>query len=369
MFRKLRSASLRKKEARVKACIDQYKAHPSEALALKITSMLTRLGCWNQGFKWIKHACSDFPRSRKLRQSYRNLKKKKILTSLHRAQLRVQKKPTVESVVQYCELLRLAGKRMKAAKVARKADRKYPDHWQIQLVLGKLKYDDFRRKGDEDDGWAAVEHLDNSRCLEPSNYTTLILLAITLTRLRSFEDALAIIDEVLQVAPEDQRALGLKGRVERVLGEQPSGDLPIGDRTGRQAAASRPSGAAREILERIMKIPGAVGTHHFGAGSKLLDSSVRENQVFNFDVSKDVFESMAAACQFDTHRIGLGEFHSCSLSGEGWSVDYHTTAAGPVLAFFESSFTGENVRNEMESAIGSEGVSTGSENLTVAARS
>ncbi|MCZ6794615.1 MAG: tetratricopeptide repeat protein [Planctomycetota bacterium] len=355
MSPKLRTTAVRRNEARIQRCIECYKADPSEALALKIVKKLRKLKRLDPAFRWAKHARSKYPRSRKLLKLYQKLKKKKVARSLLRVQRKIQVDPSAANMVQHCELLRMAGGWKKACKVASRADREFPDHWQVQLVLGKLNYDLYARHGSEDDGWTAVEYLDNSRCLNPNNYATLILLAITLTRLGSYDDALAIVDEAMQVVPQDQRALQLRDRIQRILAAQSL-------RGGGAATApqlSPPSEEVAELMERLLTIDGAVGVHFLDDGSKLLSCSVRENDVFNFDVPPEVFESMASACRLPTERIGLGDFHCCSLAGEGWSVDYHTTSLGPVLAFFAGSFTSEQICNEVNTVLGpSEGASS-----------
>ena len=335
-----------RKDTRIEAWVKRCQTNPHETSGLKIGRRLQKTKRLDEAFKWTKRLKKDFPTSRRVRKLYRKLKRRKTLIALANAKAKASVRTTAENLARLSEILRIAGRGGKAFRLARKADKRFPDNWQIQLLLGKLYFDRFSKTRGEDTGWTAVEHLDRSRCLNPTNYSTLIVLAVTLTRLGSYEDALVIIDEALQVSPSDRRAVGLRERVKKALSEQAADGTRRGE--GESGAVG---GEVDQFLSRVMELPGAVGVYRFDSNGGIMDKLVTDNQSFEFSVPVEVFEAMAAACQLDTHRIGLGRLHSCSLSGDGWNVDYHASDSGPLLTFFEGNLTGEQVEDGMRVAL------------------
>ena len=338
-----------RKEAKLQALVDRYRDDPQEADVCRIVRLFEKIRRFREAFKWAKHAKSSFPGSKSATKLYRKLKSKKTALALRQAKARAKGDPSVDNLVKLCELNRMSRKWNKAFKLASETDRRFPDSWQVQLVLGKLHFDRFARIRGEEDGWIAVDHLDRSRCLNASNYSTLVMLAMTLLRLGSYDDALNIVNEALLVAPSDQRASQLQLRIKRALGEQTA------TAADGRAVEDGEAGDGTELLERVLAIPGAVGAYRLGNG-KIVRSSVFHNESFDFSVPAEVFESMAAACRLDAQRIGLGDFVSCSLSGEGWTVDYRNAEEGSVLAFFESDVTGEQLDEEVGVALTGAGV-------------
>lgn len=338
--------SARNNQARLRAWIEAYKKRPDQALALKIAKALYRLDYLSEAFRWAKHLKEKFPSFNQGLKLYQKIKRRTVSVSLRQARERARVSPTPENIVRFCELLRVAGKFRRAFRLARKADRTYPDDWQVQLVIGKLEFDRFSRTENDETGWDAVEHLDRSRCLNPDNYSTLILLAIALARLRSYDDALAVVDSGLELAPRDLRALRLKRRILKALDESSRRGAQEPEEAQRADAVGE-----HPLLATVLAVHGAVGAFLFNKQGRVTDRKIRQNRCFDFSAPDEVFEAMAAACRLNTHRIGLGDLLSCSLTGEGWNAVYHTAEAGPVLTFFEGDFSGEDVEAEINGAL------------------
>lgn len=337
-------------ERRLQESIHRYESDPHEALAFRIIKLWGKAGNWNEAFKWAKHARSSYPRSRYAVELYQWTKDRNARASLKKAKALAKANPTVENLVRLSEMLRIAGRSKQAFEAAQRAEEIGPDDWRVNLALGKLWFDSFSATRSEEHGWNAVEHLDSSRYANPNQYSTLLLLAIALARLNSFEDALTVTESALALVPGDRRALELDERIRRAIGKTSPGRA---QHPGGQDGAAGAAYAQEEPLDRLLSLPGAVGAFEFNDRGKLVDYRARESaRLFDFSVPSEVFERMAAACVLDTQRIGLGEFRSCSLSGAGWCLDYHAGGEHPMLVFFEGDTTGEQADAEIEAALG-----------------
>lgn len=343
--------SKRENLAKLRTRIQEYRSAPTEKCALAILKLLLRSGRPDEAFRWSKHAKSAFPRSRKADKHYRRLKSERVRAMLREARRNARADGSPGNLVKLAELLRLAGKWKKAFRVATKAREAHPESWQIELALGKLLFDRFTASRSDADGWAAAEHLDSSRCLHPENYSTLILLAITLSRLQSFDDALRIIDEALVVVPDDERATALAKRVKTALAARDHAlRTEASDATeATEATSEEPDEEA--ITSIALTVPGAVAAYAFDRRGHIAEKQTRQSSVFEFKVAPRVIESMASACRLDTDRIGLGALVSCSVSGDAWNLVYHRSEAGPVMTFFEGDQSGEELESRVESVL------------------
>ncbi|HLU48307.1 MAG TPA: hypothetical protein VK116_09490 [Planctomycetota bacterium] len=336
------------KKRQLQECLDRYKSDPHEALAFKIVGLWAKIGNWTEAFKWAKHARSAYPTSRYALKLYQKTKARRTRESLKQARAFATANPTVENLVRLSEMYRIAGKSKQAFTQARKAEELDPRDWRVQLAFGKLWFDTFSATRSEEDGWTAAEHLDASRCSHPKHYPTLLLLTITLARLGAFDEALAIVTEALRLQPNDHRARQLDQQIRRSLQARDP---------ARRLASTRDDGQGSEsedsVLARLLSLSGAVGAFEFDKRGRIVGQKVRDTaRLFDFSVPDEVLERMAAACALDTKRIGLGEFRSCSLSGEGWYLEYHSGLERPVLVFFEGEISGERADAQIESVLG-----------------
>jgi tetratricopeptide (TPR) repeat protein len=344
-------------ERRLQESMDQYESDPHEALAFKITKLWLRKGNPTEAFKWAKHAREAFPTSRFAERQYQRVRARKTNSSVREARTLAKKNPTLDNFIRLSEMLRIAGRWKEAFEAAKRSEERNADHWKVQLAFGKLWFDRFSESKSQEDGWNAVEFLDRSRCNNPRNYSTLILLGIALSRLGSLEDALGVVDEALELQPQDPRALSLRSKILKSgvaprSRERSSGPVRNSTSSPTRAASGAPLAAS------VLAIPGAVGFFEFDERGKILERDVRPADSFDFDVPANIFERMAAVCVLDTRRIGFGDFRSCSLTGNGWALSYNVGGGRPVLAFFEGSISGELAEAELEAVLTGASVST-----------
>jgi tetratricopeptide (TPR) repeat protein len=333
--------------SKLQASIERYRSAPTQADGLAAARRLIRMGRLDEALSWLRSVRQDLPSSRPVRRFYDKVRKKKALSALSRARREARESPSAANLVQVCEYLRIGGRARQAFRQAAKANRLFPENWQVKLALGRLHFDRFSLTRDERDGWPAVDHFEQSRALNPKDYTTLLLLAITLTRLGAHEDALEVTEEILASRPADPRALGLKDYASNCLTEQLAASL---ESSGGEPDHEAPA-PGESHLERVMALPHAAGAFLFDEQAQVADTLVRENGSFDFSVPLEVLESIAATCRLEAERIGLGALQWCSLQGEGWTAGYRILARTAVLAFLESEICEEELKGAFDAAL------------------
>lgn len=353
MFSFLTRRKTSRDKADLKVQMERFAQAPDASSACSIGRRLLAAGRVNEAFRWIRRARVSFPSARAIERLYRQVRSHKARVALRQAQHAAHATPSAENLVEVCDLLRICGKRRRAFRLAKKGDRLYPDNWKIKLALGKLYFHRFGETRARRHGLRAVEYLEQSCALNGTNYTALLLYAICLSRLENYRDSLDVIAEILELWPEDARALSLRSYVGKAYQTQLAASE---GKEGDGAEVSRATSEAdASLLGKIMAIPGAVAAFLFDTNGEVTDSLVRESDTFEFSAPVEVLESMASACQLDTHRIGLGDLVSCSAAGEHWRFTYRLSAAGTVMAFFEGEGTGETTESELQAVLGEQG--------------
>jgi tetratricopeptide (TPR) repeat protein len=319
------------------------------AAALTVTRQLMGLGRLDEAFRCIRRAYTEFPHAPAVARCYRRVKLKHSGALAREAQRLARSFPTGENQAKVCELLRLAGRWRQALRVVRRAESSFPESWQVKLVLGKLHYDRFLRRRTDRDGWSAVEFLEQTRALNPRSYEASLILGITLTRLGSYDGAKAVVEEILSGRPSDAHARGLMAFIARKLEGPAASPADWSERpvVGPVAASQ----ADRQLLDRVLALPGAVGAFLLDPQGKVRGSLVRQRSAFDFSIPAEVFESMAGSLRLDTRRIGLGNLLWCSVAGEGWHLGFLGASESPVMAFFQGDATADQVEAWLENAV------------------
>ena len=333
---------------RLKTSYDRYQLNPGETESVAVCRQLLRLGRLDEAFRWARRAKSHFPGSRKVEKVWVQTRRLKTEHALDQARSRARHNPSATSLVRYAELLRIAGRWRQALRVATKAHKKHPGDWEVQLALGRIWFQRFGKKRDDAFGWRAVEHLEAALTGNPGDYASLLLLAMTLVRLASWEDAANVIGELLRIAPGDAKATSLQAHVRSHLGEDVEADA---SRSALAEAPGEPQHSATG-LESVMSIPGAVGAFEFDESGEVVDTIVDENDQFDLSVPVEVVESMASAIRRDVQRLGLGDIRACTLRGEGWNMGYMPDGSGTVMVFCEGEVSEEQIAVDMEAVLG-----------------
>jgi len=334
-----------RRRKKLKAAYDRYQLNPGENESLAVARNLLATGRLDVAFRWMRKARTHFPGSPKIEKLYNQVKKLKTQDALRTATQEAKVKPSPQNLVRMCELLRMSGNWKNAYMSTLEAQRQIPDNWEIYLVLARLFFQRFSNSKNKKYGRLTLAQLNQALELNPGEYRTLLLLAMTHVRLEQFEEAGAVLRDLLRIAPRDAKATNLlaflKKTAPHVVGSADSG-----------TATTSTGVVDGNLLEKVMTIPGAVGAFQFDANGEVVGTLSRECQSFDSSAPVEVVESMAGACHLDTRRLGLGELTCCTLRGEGWIMGYRPTGDGGVLVFVEDNVSEEQIAVDMESALG-----------------
>jgi tetratricopeptide (TPR) repeat protein len=333
---------------------ERYKEDPSEQATLAVVRCLRDLRRLKDAFRWVRKARAQFPTSRQAEKLYNSIRRRRTQDALRIAKAALQERSSIANFVRVIELLRISGRWRRAFRCATRAEREFPEAWQVQFAVGRLYQQRFEEKGEEKNGWLAAEHLEQSRSLNPNDYTTLLLLAMVLVRLKSFQEAREAVDSLLGLAPNDTRGLSILGYIEQVEGRLRTEAEGV-SRTSREAAVASTGQPAEKLIETVMAAPGTIGAFLFDAQKQVLDTAIRDNEVFDFSVPVEVLEAVVAACHLDTRRIGLGDLVSCTVTGESWNMAYRPFTAGGVLAFYQGRDSEDALQRRLVAAFSGKG--------------
>jgi hypothetical protein len=354
MLRLLHRFSAAVQSSRLAAAYERYRLSPGESESLEVARELVGAGRIDEAFRWLRKARASFRGSRRIERGFEKVKRLKVAVELEDAKARARRDPSAANALQVCELIRLSGNWRKAYRESLKTRDRFPDHWEVYLVLGRLFFERFRGSRNQKHGWAAVANLEQALDRNPNDYRALLLLAMSLLRLEKFPEARGVARNILRVAPGDRRASSLLAYIKKFY---PPDGAPLSIRaqpseTVRGATREGAPESERSQVELAMSIPGAVGAFRLDESGDVVDTLTRPNESFDFSGPIEIVEAMASACRLDTRRLGLGELTFCTLSGDGWSVGYRTAEEGGVLVFLEGEVSEEQVAADLQAVLG-----------------
>lgn len=333
--------SLRRR--RLQKSLARYKASRGPRECVRLAWLLFKYGYGNQAIQVISDARRQHPKHGGIKRNYRRLKTLQVSRSLKRVSPLVTENASLRMLSKACDLACALGNYDQAAHYAAEATRLHPDNWQSHFVLGKLYFHRFNSTRDEYDQEQALTHLGQAYQLNPENCEVLFLLAFTLARLDEYETAREILHYLLDLRPHDSKGIQLLDFIEINLRQQ--------TRSGPASAAAVANADINIVVERISEIEGNVGIFAFNEGGALLGRSEGKNSTFIFPESDDAIRSMLTTCHNDVSRIGIGEFRSCLLCGEGWQAIVRSFNDFEIVAFFENYPHGEELEHEIDEVV------------------
>ena len=172
-----------------------------------------------------------------------------------------------------------------------------------------------------------------------------LLLALTLARMDEYETAREILHYLLELRTHDAKGVQLLDFVEKNLRS-----VAHGSRAGGACIAAA-AASTEVLLERLKDIEGSVGVFAFNEDGALLGASKDQNNTFTFPEGDEAVRSMLQTCHNDVSRIGIGEFRSCLICGEGWQTIVRSFDNVEIVGFFEAYPHGEALEHEIDDVV------------------
>ncbi len=315
--------------------------------------MLLKHGHGLKAVQLMADARRRFPNDEAIGRVADDVKSRHAARALKRIARLVRKSATQRLLGKACDLSCAAGNFRRARRYARQAERLFPDDWQTHLLLGKLHFHRFGKTQDENDQEAALLHLDEAYQVEPQNYDTLLLLGLMLARTRDLELAQEIAHALLDAYPNDPKGIQLLGNIERALREDSRAgpDLAAPARPADDETAEDAATIAESVIEQTQDIDGASGVFVFDAGCEFLNKAILAEDEFEFGSSNEAAQSMLRTCAKGASRIGIGDFESCRICGEGWQVLIRQSDQVGIVGFFDGYPHGEALEQEVDGVL------------------
>lgn len=271
-----------------------------------------------------------FPRSATMLDTIQRLNNIKYNEEIRSLQSEISQKPNPITYARLADLFYSMGENDKALEVCLIGSEKFPDYEGNYLIVGKLRYQRWKKDGLAADGKLAVEFFEKALDLNPENYKTMLQLAEIYLQIGAVEEGKKKLKGVLHATPDDQRANQLINYAKNLppLPEMPLEDLFNLAEQRRQAnllefekdtpdgwALSRFAGDFSQISaliqETFSSLQGFLGAALFKKTGEFITS------IRNYEVDEDVFatalQEVLATGQDLSCRLDIGSIDSASI--------------------------------------------------------
>lgn len=342
----------------MRKCFSRYQANAGPRETLRLTRAFLKCGRPRDALDIASSGRRRYPEDRRIQKLYDAARSAQAHALLHQSVRALRAEASLDNYVRAADLCRTVGDFKKAFHYAEQAHTRFPQDWQVHFTLGKLHYYRSTVTGSFADRQAALQYLLHSRELNPEHYNTLILLAITFSRVGHFDYARSIVSEILERDPSDPRALQLWDYLEKL--PAPAAATPEEEQQAEQEAEEgiektpgmREDDETSESLRELFDgLPGVLGLFLFDLDGNLMDSLTKPNETFDFGGHVEAVQSMTAACHFDSAKIGIGTLHSCCVSSDEWNVCVCPHESGDLVVFFDGSHSPEDVESQLRNML------------------
>jgi tetratricopeptide (TPR) repeat protein len=268
-----------------------------------------------------------YPRVQELKRFHEELWAKVAGSEINSLEKAKHSRARVEDLARLIELYRSVKNFDRCLAISREANRKFPNSWLLKLAAGKALYHRYLHRRSRGDGERAVEFLQQARSLNPKCERALLYLAALLFEFGQRAEAAAVAEELVQIAPQNERAKRLRARIT---------DL---DREVKTAApARRPTVQLTpdaEILDSLLeKLKGEeaiYGAMIYDSRGHVSHKHMVSNEHFQMEGHEESLIKLAKAFDTASERMGIGHLQSSSIEGDPWRI-YFADLSGCTLA-------------------------------------
>jgi len=324
---------------RLGAARKRYQRRPGPEAALALARLLERTGDRAGAMGLLQKARARFPRSSELKRLHDTIWEKVARQEIAILERSLRSGGRVEDAARLIELYRSLKEYDRSLANAQEWERKVPESWLLKLAKGKALYHRFLAKRSKDDGQKAVEALRASVRIKPGCARALLYLAALLAELGRRDEALSAAEDLVAVAPGNERATRLRAKL---LAAKPSPAAK--DAAARRAAKGTRarSGADPEVLEglleRLKAFPSIYGALIFDPEFNVILRHALPNEHFAIDGHEASVALLAKAARASTERIGIGGLNTCSIEGDPWRIHLAEITGGTLAVLSNKAF-------------------------------
>ena len=329
----------------------QYEERPDTSATTRLARALIRVGGGDEAYAIITSGRKSFPSDPDIKTTYDFVRVRQAKALLARTKKQLKHDKTPENYIRAADLLRMLGKNKKALSLIEGLQYTFPDHWGIELSMGRLYFMRFNATREPADLTQCITHMGRAIELNPGHYKSTFFLALTYARVGMYVEACPLVESILTRFPTDSKALALKAHVAHALAAKETQEQE--ERADQQeyetdgTAWPTDDGAVRvkQLLEGAAETPEALGLFAFDGAGVLLGSKTRESDAFDFSNCTEAVEYMANGCISDANRLGIGTMESCILAGDEWQIVIRSIGSVKVVAFLDGEESAANFEN------------------------
>ena len=327
-----------KKAFQLRAARERYRRRPGPREAMELSRLLVETGDRLAAMDLLQGARRSYPKAGELRKLHEALLAKAAAAEIQVLERSFRSGATAEELARLIELHRSLRNFERCLQVAEEAERRFPDSWLLKLASGKAYYHRFVLGRSRDDGLRAVQSLRQVWKMKPDCARALLYLSALLCELGQREEAAAAADDLVHLAPTNERAKRLRARLRE-------GAPRPGKPERRKSAA--PPGPARDpsepaalakIMDELVGNPTVLGAFIFDSeGATLKKHNVHGNR-FDMDGHDGSVAALTRSARFASENIGIGHLRTCLIEGASFRIHIGDMGSSMVAAFSERTF-------------------------------
>lgn len=328
-------------KALLKRASAQHQAGPDASSTANLARALVRAGREDEAFTIITSARKSSPSDPDIKVAYDFVRRRHARALLTQAIKQLRHDKTPRNYIRTADLLRTAGNHQKALSLMDEVQYAFPDHWGVELSMGRLYFTRFEATGDPAALTQCITHTERAIELNPDHYKSTFFLALTHVRVGMYADAHPLVESLLATFPSDPRSLALKAHVDHAMSTKESEEQgePSDQKESETHEAAPPTNEdalrAKQMIEESAAKPEILGVFVFDSAGGLLDSKIRESDSFDFNSCTEPVGYMANGCISDANRLGIGTLESCILTGDQWQIIIRNLGSLKVVAFVD----------------------------------
>jgi tetratricopeptide (TPR) repeat protein len=326
-----------KKAFQLRAARQRYRRRPGPREAMELGRLLVETGDRPQAMDLLQAARRSYPKATELRKLHETLLAKAAASEIQVLERALRSGATAEELARLIELHRSLRNFDRCLQVVQEAERRFPDSWLLKLAAGKAFYHRYVLGRSRDDGLRAVESLRRVWKMKPDCARALLYLSALLCELGQREEAAAAADDLVHLAPTNERAKRLRARLRDGA---PRSAQPERQRVAAPGQGRPPSEPAvlAGVMEELVGNPAVLGAFIFDAEGATLKKHVVHANRFDMDGHEGSIFALARAARFASENIGIGDLRTCLIEAASFRVHIADLGTSMVAAFSERTF-------------------------------
>ncbi len=329
-----------KKALRLRAARHRHRLRPGPREALELSRLLVETGRRAAAMDVLQVARRSYPKASDVRKLHEALLAKAAAAEIQSLERSFRSGATAEELARLIELHRSLRNFERCFQVAHEAERRFPDSWLLKLAAGKACYHRFVLSRSRDDGLRAVGYLRQVWKMKPDCARALLYLTALLCELGQRAEAIAAADDLVLLAPTNERAKRLRSRVRE--------GAPRSGPPERQKAGARPTsaGAPSEpavlagIMDSLRGNTAVLGGFIFDAEGATLKRHVVHVDRLEMEGHDASVAALARSARGASEKIGIGKLRTCLIEGASFRIHIGDLGGSTLTVFSERTFAG-----------------------------